>query len=289
MKFQIADWISDCGLWIPYEKAACRARTHHLLRRRLRARAGVRPRHPPVARSTTAPARAGAGRAIVAIEGDRIVARRRPERRRGRRRRSTRRGLAVAPGFINMLSWADDVADRRRPLAERHPAGRHARSVRRGLSMGPLNEQMKNDADRAPGRHQVRHRRGRRSASTSTIWSTRGISPNVASFVGATTVRVHELGYDEPRRRRPTSSSGCGRWCGRRWKRARWASARRSSTRPAFYAKTDELIALCKGRRRIRRHVHLAHAQRGQPAARGGRRADRRSRATRASARRSIT
>ena len=41
---------------------------------------------------------------------------------------------------------------------------------------------------------------------------------------------------------------------------------------PAFYAKTDELIALCEGRRRVRRHVHLAHAQRRQPLARSGRR-----------------
>ena len=43
---------------------------------------------------------------------------------------------------------------------------------------------------------------------------------------------------------------------------------------PAFYAKTDELIALCEGGGAVRRHVHLAHAQRRQPAARGGRRAD---------------
>ena len=42
-------------------------------------------------------------------------------------------GLAVAPGFINMLSWATRDAARRRPLAERHPAGRHARGLRRGL------------------------------------------------------------------------------------------------------------------------------------------------------------
>ena len=48
---------------------------------------------------------------------------------------------------------------------------------------------------------------------------------------------------------------------------------------PAFYAKTDELIALCAGGAAVRRHVHLAHAQRGQPAARSGRRADHASRA----------
>ena len=41
-------------------------------------------------------------------------------------------GLAVAPGFINMLSWATDVLIADGALAGRHPAGRHARDLRRG-------------------------------------------------------------------------------------------------------------------------------------------------------------
>jgi N-acyl-D-aspartate/D-glutamate deacylase len=35
-------------------------------------------------------------------------------------------GLAVAPGFINMLSWANESLIEDRPFGERHSAGRHA-------------------------------------------------------------------------------------------------------------------------------------------------------------------
>ena len=57
----------------------------------------------------------------------------------------------------------------------------------------------------------------------------RGISTNVASFIGATTIREHVIGLEDEADL--SSSSGCARSCKRRWRRARWASARRSSTR----------------------------------------------------------
>ena len=131
--------------------------------------------------------------------------RRRPHRRDRRRRPATRRGrdrrhagLAVAPGFINMLSWADRVADRRRPRRRATSArASRSRSSAKAWSMGPLNDAMKKDERRAAGRHQVRRSTGRRSASTSSTSRSAASSPNVASFVGATTVRIHEVGYDD--------------------------------------------------------------------------------------------
>lgn len=153
-------------------------------------------------------------------------------------------GQAIAPGFINMLSWATDslIVD-----------GRSQSDIRQGVtlevfgegwSMGPLNEAMKKEAVEQQG-----------DIKYPITWTTlgeyletlvqRGISPNVASYVGATTVRIHEVGYAD---RPPTADE-----------LARMKDLVRAAMRegalgvgssliyaPAFYAKTDELIELCR-------------------------------------------
>ena len=128
----------------------------------------------------------------VAIRGDRIAAIAPHLRARGRREIDAR-GLAVAPGFINMLSWANEslIQD-----------GRSLSDIRQGVtlevmgegwSMGPWSEAMKRlELTRQDDIHYP------------ISWTTlggyfdflehRGIAPNVASFVGAATIRVHELG-----------------------------------------------------------------------------------------------
>src|SRR5205085_3222148 len=73
----------------------------------------------------------------------------------------------------------------------------------------------------------------------------RGVSPNVASFVGATTVRIHELGYAD----RPPSPAELQRMRQLvRQAMQEGALGVGSSLiyAPAFYARTDELIALAK-------------------------------------------
>jgi N-acyl-D-amino-acid deacylase len=128
----------------------------------------------------------------VAIKGDRIVAVARHVAGRGRREIDAH-GLAVAPGFINMLSWANEslIADGRgeSDIAQ----GVTLEVMGEGDSMGPWNEEMKRreTARQADIRYPI--------AWTSlgqylTFLERKGVSPNVASFVGATTVRVHELG-----------------------------------------------------------------------------------------------
>jgi N-acyl-D-amino-acid deacylase len=102
-------------------------------------------------------------------------------------------GKAVSPGFINMLSWSTEslIADGR-GLSETKQ-GITLEVMGEGDSMGPLNPQMKKLAvERQSDIHYP------------ITWTTlgeyleylqrKGITPNVASFVGATTVRVHELG-----------------------------------------------------------------------------------------------
>lgn len=103
------------------------------------------------------------------------------------------KGLAVAPGFINMLSWAVEslIAD-----------GRSLSDIRQGVtlevfgegdSMGPLSPEMKRLSQQRQG--DVRFDVGWQSLSEYLEWLTkRGIAPNVASFVGATTVRANVLG-----------------------------------------------------------------------------------------------
>jgi N-acyl-D-amino-acid deacylase len=99
----------------------------------------------------------------------------------------------VAPGFINMLSWADEAL-----LVD----GRSESDIRQGVtlevmgegdSFGPWNAEMK-------ARHLAREADIRYPIQWTTLGDylsfleRKGVSTNVASFVGATTVRVHELG-----------------------------------------------------------------------------------------------
>src|SRR5690606_25328967 len=105
-------------------------------------------------------------------------------------------GRAVAPGFINALSWAtESLIEDGRGLGDTKQ-GVTLEIFGEGWSMGPFSEEMKADALKQQGdiRYPIE-------------WTTlggylefleaRGVTPNVASFVGATTVRIHELGEDD--------------------------------------------------------------------------------------------
>lgn len=104
-------------------------------------------------------------------------------------------GMAVSPGFINMLSWATvSLLEDGRAMSDVHQ-GVTLEIMGEGSSMGPLNDAMKT---------QMRERQG--DIRFDIPWTTlteylehleeRGVSVNVASYVGAATVRVHELGYE---------------------------------------------------------------------------------------------
>lgn len=153
-------------------------------------------------------------------------------------------GLAVAPGFINMLSWATDslIID-----------GRSQGDIRQGVTLevfgegrseGPLNEAMRAQAIAGQG-----------DVKWPVEWTTldeyleflaeRGVSPNIASFIGATSVRVHEIGYED----RPPTAEELERMKGLvRVAMEDGALGLGSSLiyAPAFYADTEELIELAK-------------------------------------------
>jgi N-acyl-D-amino-acid deacylase len=151
-------------------------------------------------------------------------------------------GLAVAPGFINVLSWAtESLMEDPRALSDLKQ-GVTLEIFGEGSSMGPLNPAMREAALARQG--DIRY---------AIDWTTlggwleglerRGVAVNVASFVGATTVRVHEIGYAN---RAPTAAE-----------LARMQELVREAMRegalgvgasliyaPAFYAKAPELTAL---------------------------------------------
>ena len=178
----------------------------------------------------------------VALRGDKIVAVGRVEGRGRTEIDAT--GRAVAPGFINMLSWAvDSLLVDPRGLADVRQ-GVTLEVFGEGESMGPLNEKMKRQMLEQQGdlKYDIR-------------WTTlgeylgyleqRGVGLNVASFVGATTVRVHELDHDD---RPPTADELARMQALVRQAMEEGALGVGSSLiyAPAFYAKTDELVALCE-------------------------------------------
>jgi len=180
--------------------------------------------------------------ADVAIDGDRIAAIGKVAER-GRTQLDAG-GLAVAPGFINMLSWATTslIAD-----------GRSQSDIRQGVtlevfgegwSLGPVNDAMRREQIEQQG--DIKYDIGWTTlAEALDTIAARGISPNIASFVGAATVRIHELAHED---RRPTADE-LGRM------RTLVESAMREGAlglgsaliySPATYADTDELVALAE-------------------------------------------
>ncbi len=151
-------------------------------------------------------------------------------------------GLAVAPGFINMLSWAtESLIEDGRGLSD-IVQGVTLEVFGEGMSMGPLNDAMKRRMVDEQG-----------DIRFDIEWTTlgeyleylerKGVSPNVASFLGATTARIHEIGYED---REPTPAELDRMRALVRQAMEEGALGIGSSLiyAPAFYAKTPELIAL---------------------------------------------
>jgi N-acyl-D-amino-acid deacylase len=179
----------------------------------------------------------------VAVNGDRIAAIGALGKARGKTEIDAR-GLAVSPGFVNMLSWATETL-----LVD----GRAQSDIRQGVtlevmgegdSMGPLNAAMKREAVEQQG-----------DLKYPITWTTlgeyldqlaaRGIAPNVASFVGATTLRVHEVGYAN-RPPTPEELARMRKLADQAMEEGALGIGSSLIYAPAFYAGTDELVALCE-------------------------------------------
>jgi N-acyl-D-amino-acid deacylase len=135
--------------------------------------------------------------ADVGIVGGRIAAVGKLGKARGSQEIDAR-GAAVAPGFINVLSWSTEslIADGRSQGDIRQ--GVTLEVMGEGSSMGPLNAEMKARAVREQGnfRYPVEWTS---LAEYLTFLERKGVSCNVASFIGAGTLRTHAVGYDDVR------------------------------------------------------------------------------------------
>ena len=153
-------------------------------------------------------------------------------------------GMAVSPGFINMLSWSPVTL-----LEDGNSQGDIRQGVTlevfgEGESMGPLNPKMKADLQKDQPLFKF-----------NVDWNTlgeymhslekRGISCNVASYVGATTIRTHVIGEEN---RDPTDTELDSMKALVKQAMEEGALGVGSSLiyPPAFFAKTSELIELCK-------------------------------------------
>lgn len=153
-------------------------------------------------------------------------------------------GLAVAPGFINVLSWA---------TASLLEDGRALSDIRQGVtlevfgegwSMGPLNQKMKSDLARDQG-----------DIEYEVTWTTlaeylqhlqsQGVAPNIASFIGATTLRIHTVGYED-RQATPEELETMRQLIRQEMEMGALGIGSSLIYAPAFYASTEELIELCK-------------------------------------------
>lgn len=153
-------------------------------------------------------------------------------------------GMAVAPGFINMLSWAvEDLIEDGRGLGDLRQ-GVTLEVFGEGVSYGPWSEEMKATA-----------KERQTDIYYDIEWTTlggyleyledRGVSPNVASFVGATTVRVHEVGYED-RAATPEELERMQALVRQAMEEGALGVGSSLIYAPANFADTDELIALVK-------------------------------------------
>src|SRR5437588_9373781 len=153
-------------------------------------------------------------------------------------------GFAVAPGFINMLSWSTEslIQDGRSESELRE--GVTTEIMGEGESMGPVNDRVREHMlrEQADIKYEIK-------------WNTlteylqflekRGISCNVASYVGATTIRENVIGFDD-RAPTPQELDQMRELVRKEMEAGALGIGTSLIYPPAFYAKTDELIELCK-------------------------------------------
>ena len=155
-------------------------------------------------------------------------------------------GLAVAPGFINMLSWAtESLIEDGRSMSD-IKQGVTLEVMGEGTSMGPLSDAMKLTRDSILSTADIHY---------DIEWTTlgeyleflerKGVATNVASFVGSATLRIHAAGYDD----RPVTASemtDMKRLLHEAMREGAMGMSAALIYPPATYQSTEELIELCR-------------------------------------------
>src|SRR5438309_4736976 len=154
------------------------------------------------------------------------------------------KGLAVAPGFVNMLSWSTESLIQDGRSQSEILQGVTTEIMGEGESMGPVNDRVRE--------HQIREQTDIKYDIT---WNTlaeylqyletHGISCNVASFIGATTIREYVIGFED-RQPTPEQLDEMRELVRKEMEAGALGIGTSLIYPPAFYAKTEELIELCK-------------------------------------------
>jgi N-acyl-D-amino-acid deacylase len=154
------------------------------------------------------------------------------------------KGLAVAPGFINMLSWSTDslIEDGRSQSEIRE--GVTTQIMGEGFSMGPLNDRIKERMSHDQGDIKYEIKWSTLSEYLSFL-EQRGVSCNVASFIGATTIREFVIGLED-KQPTPEQLEQMRQLVRQEMEAGALGIGTSLIYPPAFYAKTEELIELCK-------------------------------------------
>jgi N-acyl-D-amino-acid deacylase len=153
------------------------------------------------------------------------------------------KGLAVAPGFINMLSHSESSL-----IADYRSLGELRQGVTTQIfgesSMGPLSDVMKRNRLAMQG-----------DIKLEIPWTTladylkyleqRGVSQNVASFIGAGTIREYVIGLDD-KPPTPQQLEQMQELVRREMEAGALGITTALIYAPNYFAKTDELIAMCK-------------------------------------------
>src|SRR6266542_1125773 len=154
------------------------------------------------------------------------------------------KGLAVVPGFINMLSWSTVslIQDGRSQSEIRQ--GVTTEIMGEGESMGPVNDRVRE--------HMIRQQI---DVKYDIKWNTlaeylqylqkRGVSCNVASFIGATTIREYVIGFED-KQPTPEQLDQMRELVRKEMEAGALGIGTSLIYPPAFYANTEELIELCK-------------------------------------------
>lgn len=159
-------------------------------------------------------------------------------------------GLAVAPGFINMLSWSTDslLADGRSQGELRE--GVTTQIMGEGNSWGPVNDAIKKrmKSEQTDIKYEIEWTT---LSDYLTFLERHGVSQNVASYLGATTVREYVLGLGNVKPT-PAQMEQMRRLVEREMRDGALGIASALEYAPAYYADTEELIELCKVAARYR-------------------------------------
>ena len=153
------------------------------------------------------------------------------------------KGMAVAPGFINMLSWANESLIQDGRSQSDIKQGVTLEVMGEGESMGPLTPAMKKEMEQ-----------NQTAVKYKVSWTTlgeylnflqqKGVSCNVASFVGATTIRRYIVGEDN-REPTPAELDSMRQLVKQAMQEGALGVGSSLIYPPAFFAKTNELVELC--------------------------------------------